>query len=126
MPYLKTGKNTTMNLIGVVRYALVVLLVLNFLGSGFIAVINPESYFFGAKLGGIEASVYLLTNGVVGVVIAYALLRKENVGKFLSGLYFGYNFSEVLITNLSSGFGWLVSPLFTMGLMLSIVHLIMK
>ena len=55
-----------MNLTGVVRYTLVFLLVLNLLGSGFFSFINPESYFFGAKLGGVNASVYLLTNGVIG------------------------------------------------------------
>lgn len=123
--YLKTKENTTMNLTSMVRYALVLLLVLNFLGLGFISVINPESYFFGAKLGGINASLYLLTNGVVGVVIAYALLIRKKIGKFLSAVYFGYNFSEGLITNLSFGWGSLISPVFTLGLILSIV-LLMK
>jgi len=126
MLYLKTKKNTTINLTSIVRYALIFLLVYNFLGLGFISVINPESYFFGVKLGGINASLYLLTNGFVGVVIAYALLMRKNIGNFLSVLYFGYNFSDVLITNLSFGWGSLISPIFTLGLILSIVLLMMR
>ena len=114
------------SLANIVKYALISLLLLNFLGSAFISFINPESYFFGIKLGGINASSYLLANGVVGVVIAYALLKMKNIGKYLSVLYFGYNFTEALITNLSFEFGLLISPLFTIGLTFSMVLLIIR
>ena len=86
-PRRAVKRSTVMNLTSMVSYALVFLLVLNLVGSVFIAFTNPESYFFGVKLGGVNASLYLLTNGVVGVAVAYALLRKKPVGKFLSVLY---------------------------------------
>jgi len=63
-------------------------------------------------------------NGIVGVVVALVLLKQKNKGKYLSLLYFGYNFTESLITNLSLFPNFSISPLFTTGLMLSIALLI--
>jgi len=45
----------------IVRYILMIPLMLNFLDSVFVSYINPESYFFGEKLVGFAAIVYLLT-----------------------------------------------------------------
>jgi len=115
------------SLADIVRYILIFLLGLNFSGLVFTSFINPEAYFFGIKLGGINASIYLLANGLVGVAIAYTLLKKKNLGGYSSVLYFGCNFTEVLVTNISvipnlffpSYF--IISPLYTTGLILSIV-----
>ena len=120
------------NLANVVRYILVFLLGLNFFGLVFTSFINPETHFFGIKLGGINASIYLLANGLVGVAIAYTLLKKKNLGEYSSVLYFGYNFTEVLVTtisvipNLFFPFYFTISPLYTTGLILSIVFLIIR
>jgi len=108
------------------RYTLVFLLVLSFLGLIFVSVVNPESYFFGEKLGGGKATIYLLMGGVAGIVIAYLLSKQKSGGEILSVLYFGYFFIETLITNLSFRFGFLISPLFTMGLVISIVLLVVR
>ena len=110
----------------VARYALMVLLVLSFLGAVFVSFINPESYFFGKKLGGEKATIYLLIQGIAGLVIAYLLFKKKSEGEILSVLYFGYFFIETLITNLSLGFGFLTSPLPTTGLVISIVLLMVR
>jgi hypothetical protein len=110
----------------VVRYTLVVLLVLSFVSLVFISLINPESYFFGEKLSGKIATTYLLIGGIAGIIIAYLLFKKKSEGKILSVLYFGYFFIEILVTNLSLGFGFLISPLFTMGLVISIVLLVIR
>jgi len=72
------------------RYTLVVLLVLSFLSLIFVSLINPECYFFGEKLGGEIATIYLLMGGVAGIVIAYLLRKKKSGGEILSVLYFGY------------------------------------
>jgi len=112
------------SVVNLVRYVLAFILAVNFLGSAFISLINPESYFFGAKLGGMEAALYLLGDSGVGVVIAYSLVKGH--GKWLALLYFAYNFSEVLITNFSFGLGYRASPLFTAGLMLSIALLLLE
>lgn len=108
------------------RYTLVVLLVLSFLSLIFVSVVNPESYFFGEKLGGGKATIYLSIGGVAGIVIAYLLFKKKSGCELLLVLYFGYFFTETLITNLSLGFGFLISPLFTMGLVISIVLLVVR
>ena len=110
----------------IVRYTLVFLLVLSFLCSIFISFINPESYFFGEKLSGGKAKIYLLLGGITGIIIAYLLLKKKNKGEILSVLYFGYFFMETLITNLSLGFGFLISPLSTIGLVISIILLMVR
>ena len=119
------------NLANIVRYILIFLLGLNFFGLVFTSFITPETHFFGIKLGGINTSIYLLANGLVGVVIAYTLLKKKNLGEY-SVLYFGYNFTEVLVTtisvipNLFFPFYFTISPLYTTGLILSIVFLIIR
>jgi len=120
------------SLADIVRYILIFLLGLNFSGLVFTSFINPEAYFFGIKLGGINASIYLLANGLVGVAIAYTLLKKKNLGGYSSVLYFGCNFTEVLVTNISVipnpffPFYFIISPLYTTGLILSIVFLIIR
>jgi len=110
----------------VVRYTLVVLLVLSFVGLVLISLINPESYFFGEKLSGEIATTYLLTGGITGIIIAFLLFKKKSGGEFLSVLYFVFFFIETLVTNLSLGYDFLISPLFTMGLIFSIVLLVVR
>lgn len=88
------------------RHALAFLLVLSFLGSVFASFFNPEIHFFGEKLSGGIAIIYLSMGGIAGIVIAYLLLEKKNRGEILSLLYFGYFFIETLITNLSLSLGF--------------------
>ncbi len=104
----------------VLRYMLIFLLIYTFIGLVFIAIINPESYFFGKKLGGVAAAAYLLTSGIFGILIAFILFKKKNAGAVLAILYFSYNFTEVLITNVVFFRAYIVSPLFTAGLIVSI------
>ena len=108
----------------VARYTLVVLFVLSFLNSVFVSLVNPEAFFFGEKLSGEKATVYLLIGGVTGIITAFFLFKKKSGGEIISVLYFGYFFIETLVTNLSLGYGFLISPLFTIGLVTSIVLLV--
>ena len=120
---LKKGKKP---LEYVIRYILRVLLVLNFLCLILVSFINPEAYLFGKKLTGIDAIIYLLTGGIFGLLIAHLLFKKKSKGEILSLLYFGYFFTENLITNLSLGFSFLISPLFTVGLVVAIVLVVVR
>ena len=110
----------------VVRYILIVLLVLNFAGSAFVSLINPEAYFLGEKLSGGKAAAYLLTGAIAGAIIAYLLLTKKRGGEIASVLYFGGYFIESLVRILSLDLGFLISPLFTIGLVVSIFLLFIK
>lgn len=110
----------------IVRYMLMIILMLNFLDSVSVSYINPESYFFGEKLGGAIAIVYLLTSGILGVIIVYFLFKEKSEGEILSFLYFGYFSIESLMTNLSLGFVFVVSPLSQIGLAMSIVLLVIR
>ena len=69
------------------------------LGMIMIAIINPECFFFGAKLNGGPARAYLLGETFVGILCIYLLLRASIRGALLSILYWGYNLAEIKITN---------------------------
>ena len=57
------------------KYALTLLLILNFILPLIITlVVNQEAWFFGYKLCGIKASSWLLTNGIIGLILAYSFL----------------------------------------------------
>jgi len=107
----------------VVRHTLRILLVLNFFCLVFVYFINPEAYFFGEKLSEDNVKTYLLTGSIAGIAIAHLLFKRKIEGEILSLLYFGYFFVENLITNLFLGLGFIISPLFTVGLVVSIILL---
>lgn len=108
------------------RFGLMIILMLNFIDSILISFTNPEAYFFGEKLGGFIAIIYILTGGVAGVVIVYFLFKKKSKGEILSLFYFGYFIVEGLITNLSHGFGFVVSPIAQVGLGISMVLIVIR
>jgi len=108
------------------RYALIILLVFNIYGSVFILFFNLESYFFGEKLVVANSIIYLLIGDIAGATIVCLLFMKKGMGEILSVIYFGYFFIESLMTNLSLGFGFLVSPLFKLGLVISIALLVIR
>jgi len=110
----------------ILRYITAFLLFLSFFASVFVAFINPEDYLFGIKLGGMSVILYLLIRGIAGIYIAYLLLKRKNNGEILSVLYFICFFVETLITNVFLGFGFLISPLFTAGLVVSTILLVVR
>lgn len=108
------------------KVVLLGILFLNLLSSLFLAIINPEAYLFGYKLGGAWASAYLLANGCLGMATAYALYRWEEKGSYLSFIFFGYNFVEVLITNIYAFGTYAASPLHSIGLIIALILLIVS
>ena len=109
-----------------IRSLLALLLLINMLGSLFIVIINPEATFFGTKLGGEPAAIYLATVGIIGGIIAFLLMKNWHGNEVLAVIYFGILFIEALITNISFGFGYLISPMFALGLAVSIILLIVS
>jgi hypothetical protein len=115
-----------MRLWDALKAALIVVLSLNLISSFFVAVVNPEAHFFGNKLGGTLATVYLLANGFSGIIVAYALYRSEGRGQYASVAFFGYNFTEVLVTNLRAFDRLEVPPLHSLGLLISMLSFIVN
>ncbi len=104
----------------IVTYILIFLFILIFIAHVFITILNPESFFFGKKLGGERAAAYLLTDGIFGLLTAYLLRKKGQTGTIAALLYSFYNFIEVLVTNAVAFRSYSISPLFSTGLIFSI------
>ena len=112
------------NLVKGLVYVLIFILGIDVLGQMLIAFINPEAFFFGNKLGGGSAFIYLLTNAIIAALIIIVILQNLKAGALLSIMYFGYNFAESLITSttlLNKPFLLMLPPLPTFGLILSIL-----
>ena len=105
---------------------LIAALSLNLISSFFVAVVNPEAFFFGNKLGGTMATAYLLANGFAGMIVAYALYRSEWRGQYISVAFFGYNFTEALFTNVRALDRLAVSPMHSIGLVISILMIVVN
>jgi len=111
------------NIQKIIIAVLVVMFCLNFVFSLLISLINPETYFFGSKIGGIKAVCWLLTNGVTGLIIAYSLFRSWRYDFLASLLFFGYNFANIMISITPA---LALPPLFSAGIILSFIGLIIK
>ena len=121
---LEAKIDSGMSYIEYLTIIIIFLLGVDVLGHVFIAFINPEAFFFGKKLGGTSAFVYLLTNATVAAITIIAILQNLKIGALLSIMYFGYNFAESVITStklLNKPFLLMLPPLPTVGLILSIL-----
>ncbi|MFZ3168283.1 MAG: hypothetical protein WA130_11760 [Candidatus Methanoperedens sp.] len=107
-------------------YLLILILVVISLGQIMIAYINPESYFFGIKLGGKPAAIYLLANSLVDIVIVYFLLKNLQPGIIASFLYFGYSFIESATTSLVIYHKFSLPVIPALGLVLSVLIVLSK
>lgn len=82
--------------------------------SLFIFVINWEDWFFGIKLDGWLAGIYLFSKAVVAMLLAYLLLKSESkriVWSILSIVFFAFVFVLPVFSsqrNLRSDLGWTI------------------
>ena len=106
----------------IILWALVIMLTLNFIFSLLVAIVNPEAWFFGEKLGGIKAVCWLLTNGMIGIIIGFSLIQKYKYGLLTSFFFFIYNFVNVMLIPFPQP---LASPFFSLGLIISFIGLTM-
>ena len=109
------------NIIEVIRYVLAIMLILNFTLSLVPILINSEAWFFRHKLGGIKASCWLLTNGVIGLVLGYSLLIDLKYSFLAVFLFFAANFVNVMMIPLK---GLAYPPFYSLGLILSLIGVV--
>lgn len=65
--------------------------------SFFVFVINWETWFFGIKLDGLSAGVFLFARAAVAVLLAYVVIRypgKTFLTSIMAALYFGFLFID--------------------------------
>jgi len=83
-------------------------------GFLFAFIINWEDWFFGIKLDGLPAGIYLFSKAVVAALLAYLLLKcgtKQFLLSIVSVFFFLFVFILPVFSsqrNLRSGFGWTV------------------
>jgi len=122
---MKMKNNVEMRSVAVesIKYALVIMLILKFILSPVPLLVNPEAWFFGYKLGGIKASCWLLTNGTIGLVLAYSLLKDIRHGFLAAFLFFLVNFVNVMMIPLQ---GLAYHPFYSLGLILSLIGVVVE
>jgi hypothetical protein len=106
-----------------IKAVLAAMLFLNFIFSILLLLINQEAWFFVYKLRGIKATCWLLTNGIIGLIIGFSLLRNWRYDLQASLLFFAYNFVNVMIIPLQ---GKAYPPFYSFGLIVSLLGLVMK
>ena len=119
-------KQILKNLETIFRYGLIAILLLSFLIFIFVFTINWEAYFFGVKLNGAPAGMYLLLQGMIAGSLAFLLVKYRRYTlavAVLAVLYFGYTFvdSAVTIQTLTDN---LYSPLLLVVFIISLLFLI--
>ena len=82
--------------------------------SIFMFIINWEDWFFGIKLDGWPAGLYLFSKVVVGALLAYLLVKSENkriLWSILSIVFFAFVFILPVFSsqrNLRNELGWML------------------
>jgi hypothetical protein len=86
----------------VLKSILILILAIISIGNIALVFINPEAYFFGNKLGGMPAVLYLTINSILSSAIIFLFLsgKKLRIVLILSLLYFIYNIIETIMTSL--------------------------
>ncbi len=103
-------------------WTLAIMFTLNFIFSLLIAIMNPEAWFFGAKLEGTKAVCWLLTNGIIGIIIGFSLIQQYKYGLLTSFFFFIYNFVNAMLIPFPQP---VASPFFSLGLIISFIGLTM-
>jgi len=112
------------------KYGLSVILLLSFLIFIFVFMINWEAYFFGVKLNGPPAGMYLLLEGMIAGSLAFFLIkyRQYTLGvAALTAFYYGYLFvdSAVTVQTLTDDlYSPLLLVLFIISLLFLIIHIL--
>ncbi|MDD1716838.1 MAG: hypothetical protein LUQ45_01125 [Methanoregulaceae archaeon] len=110
------------------KYCVIAILLLSSLVFIFIFTINWEDWFFGIKLDGMVAGLYLLIKGLGAASLAFLLLKYPRYSLAITGIviiYFGYLLvdSAVTIRRLTNGF---YSPLLLLFFVFPIAFLIIR
>ena len=107
--------------------SLILLISVLIIGNIAIAIINPEAYFFGNKLGGTSAIIYLLTNSFVGFTIINFLITSSNSNlkiMIFTLIYFIYNIVESVMTSLILFHEYNLPIAFILGFLITLIMMI--
>jgi len=99
------------------------MLILKFILSLVSLLVNPEAWFFDYKLDGIKASCWLLTNGIIGLVFAYSLLKDLRYGFLAVFIFFVVDFVNAMMIPLQ---GLAYPPFYSLGLVLSLLGVVLE
>lgn len=114
----------------ILKYVLIAILLLSFLMYMFVFLINWEDWFFGVKLNGAPAGMYLLLKGTGAGSLAFILMKCRRytlAAAVLAAFYFGYTLVDSAITiqtrtdNLYSPF---MLVLFAISFVFLIIHIL--
>lgn len=113
----------------ILKSVLILTLAIIAIGNTALALINPEAYFFGNKLGGMPAVLYLMMNSFASVTIIYLFFsrgKKLEIVLILSLLYFIYNIIESIITSLVLFHEFGFPTILIFGFLITIISLIVR
>ena len=74
--------------------------------------INPEAWFFGRKIAGFDVIILLALESLIAVLLAYLLLKRFQYSDYLVVIFYIFNWFAVPF-----------SPLYSIGLLLSMLNL---
>ena len=116
------------------KYCFIAILIVAALAFFFVFTINWEDWFFGIKLDGTAAGIYLLIKGLCAAVLLYLIFRYPRFIEYLAvsgAIYLGFLFidSTVTVQRLSSGrqsFSVLLGLFAIIPIVFLVVHKIVK
>lgn len=124
------GENVVQSVDSLLKFCVTGLLVLAAIVFLSVFTITREDWFFGIKLDGLPAGLYLLDKAVVAGALAGLFIRFPQRTTLLAGfsiLYFGFLFLDSAITfQKNTGGQSLFSPLFAVFLAVPVVYFILR
>jgi hypothetical protein len=90
------------------KYCVIVILIVAALAFFFVFVINWEDWFFGIRLDGTAAGIYLLIKGLCAAVLVYLVIRYPRFIEYLAvfgAIYLGFLFVDSAVTVQKLSFG---------------------
>jgi hypothetical protein len=110
------------------HYSLIAILILAALAFSFVFFINWEDWFFGTKLDGMPAGLYLFIKAITAILLAYLLIRwskYRSPATLVTIAFFGFLFFDSAVTiQKNSGGRELFSVVLALFLLIPILALI--
>jgi len=110
------------------HYSLIAILILAALAFSFVFFINWEDWFFGTKLDGMPAGLYLFIKAITAILLAYLLIRwsrYRSPATLVTIAFFGFLFFDSAVTiQKNSGGRELFSVVLALFLLIPILSLI--
>ena len=109
-------------------YSLIAILICAALAFSFVFILNWEDWFFGIKLDGLSAGLYLITKAIIAIVLAVLLIRLpkyQTLGTLLVIAFLGFLFFDSAATIQKNSAGReSFSLILAISLLISVTYLI--